>query len=508
MTTTSETELKDIFENSYSYILYNSFDNVNDLSKYESYCSSIKSNNTYSNLEELCKKFVANLKNINEKNNEASSKVCLHLNYWILNEIAKKVENGERNLRNVSILSHFSSIRDTITNEFRSKWLGGGGASQYYCYCDFANILENWKEEKMMHDYIKNVETIKKNYCSKDDKKDTFKKYFIDIGNLYKKHLEECCPWPDDSCPNYFSCNPDYAPDKLLSDLKCKPKETRNGISLEGSPSSESNSNQSEELLNFGYLTCSTSHMHGDSAYPSCRIESQKVKVSDYPEQTVSIDRPTFPEVYELGKTVTQPKGDAGESSDVGKNSTEVAGSSPEGTSKTDICVRLEDEDSGSISNSDANLDSVSSSSSPPTSRSRKKCIEPGVRRHGTLGITVHGTDPIPHITVKRDGTIVTTIPSNPSTESTLSEEKSAAWTFPTMKIGMTFFLVLCFLIVSFLYCKFTPFGSFIRRKVLGKKEIEDGLYEKYADDYSSYDDEPMYENSRGRKLRIAYNSA
>ncbi|SBT56655.1 PIR Superfamily Protein [Plasmodium ovale wallikeri] len=494
--------LKDIFQNSYSYILYNSFDNVNGLSNYEDYCSGIKSKTAYSNLEELCKKFVANLKNINEKNNDTSSKVCLHLNYWILSEISKKIGNGENNLRNVSILSNFSSIRDTITNEFRSKWLGGGGVSQYYCFCDFENILENWKEEKIMHDYTKNVETIKKNYCSKDDKKDIFKKYLTDIGNLYKKHFEECCPWLDGSCPNYFSCNPDYAPDKLLSDLKCNSTETRNGMPVEGSASSESNSNQSEEWLNFGYLTCSTtSHMHGDSSYPSCRIESQKVKVSDYPAQTVNIGKPTFPEVYELEETPTQPNDDASESSDKGKNTIEV-------TSKTNICVRLEDEDSGSTSNSDDNLDSASSSSSPTASRSRKKCIEPGVREHGTIGITVRGTDPIPHITVKSDGTIVATIPSSLSTESTLSEEKSAAWTFPTMKISMTFLLVLGFLIVSFLYCKFTPFGSFIRRKVFGKKEIEDDLYERYADDYSSYDDEPMYENSHGRKLRIAYNSA
>ncbi|SBT73145.1 PIR protein [Plasmodium ovale] len=78
----------------------------------------------------------------------------------------------------------------------------------------------------------------------------------------------------------------------------------------------------------------------------------------------------------------------------------------------------------------------------------------------------------------------------------------------PFYVITLSMFTVIGIFFILFAFYKFTPFGSWLNRKVHKKKKIKDYFPEEHDQELLVHDLEPTYINSRNRKLQLLYHSA
>ncbi|SBT47279.1 PIR Superfamily Protein [Plasmodium ovale wallikeri] len=97
---------------------------------------------------------------------------------------------------------------------------------------------------------------------------------------------------------------------------------------------------------------------------------------------------------------------------------------------------------------------------------------------------------------------VTTATPINDSGTSSSVENVSNPVYF---KIGTSGALVMGVLFISFLYYKFTPFGSLFRKRDRRISSIEDDFHEEYMQQFSSHDSEYEDVHSHNRRIKIAY---
>lgn len=231
------------------------------------------------------------MKNINENESKNSSDFCLHLNYWIYDEIGKKIGNNSENLYKLPFVPYFNNVRD--------KNIIG---NKSYCYHNFYENLNYMRQVNHLHHYIKNYNYIKKKFCSQKSNKEIFKKYPKDIHAIYMDHYRESWPFMNNIFLKYFSWDSYCNPNKFISEEECKDEalhqNPRRSVTRLQRQQNTGGLN-SQNLLNLGYLNCKTKYMYGDKTYTSFRIDPLSVKASDYVTQSVSISRPRFTKIYE-----------------------------------------------------------------------------------------------------------------------------------------------------------------------------------------------------------------
>ncbi|SBT55368.1 PIR Superfamily Protein [Plasmodium ovale wallikeri] len=194
-----------------SYQIYKEFNaSVND-EKYKDYCKTIPNSTDYKEVKELCHKFVRNVKEIADMDNrEYRKNRCLHSLYWTYNEISKIFSNDSNKINESDILNKFYSIGKRIDAE-RNKYI----CSHYFIEEDF----DERREEKDLHDYFKNYDTIKTIIPHNEEECKMFHTYLQHLTSVYDK--QDCCDWW--VCEDYFSCNPDDKPHVILNKLNnCK----------------------------------------------------------------------------------------------------------------------------------------------------------------------------------------------------------------------------------------------------------------------------------------------
>ncbi|GAW79398.1 variable surface protein [Plasmodium gonderi] len=207
--------IEDILKELPSYKLYEDFNKdiePKEKSEYEKYCNKISDYNVdFPWLSDFCVKFAKNLTNVDITKGANSKHRCLQLNYWIYEEILKNHKNKRDNVYDMKFFRKIYEIGKEINNKKRDN---------YYCCSYFYGVLDEWKKEKYLHDYFINYEEINKKISSSNYKCNEYYNYLIYINKIYKEHKDNCCTFGDIYCHGYFDCDNNKNPSNLISKLK------------------------------------------------------------------------------------------------------------------------------------------------------------------------------------------------------------------------------------------------------------------------------------------------
>ncbi|KAI4839092.1 hypothetical protein MKS88_002608 [Plasmodium brasilianum] len=219
MSSTSDNSWEKLLVGSPSYHIYKQFDNEVNEAKYDRYCSPFKNSGNGADLEylKLCKKMSRNTDILSKYHNKNEfTTLCSHYRYWTYYNIKRVLGEKTGNDKAKPIIHKFMQTQNNINEIYNA----------YYCKYDFENdILERlniMNEEKYLYDYFQNYDNIKTSDACNAVKSEEYEKYLNHIIELYNKHKtqKECCIgsfWPE--CEDYFKCNDEFDPKKLLSTL-------------------------------------------------------------------------------------------------------------------------------------------------------------------------------------------------------------------------------------------------------------------------------------------------
>ncbi|SCO66326.1 VIR protein [Plasmodium vivax] len=238
MSQLDENELKEILGGSKSYDIYEIFNKEvkeNDCKECISKIGQHK--DKYQDIFATCNKIEKNLKEIvaMQNVNDRRSR-CNQFQYWVYDQIRKFYIKYEKDSVAKSAVSKLYEVGSNINR-----------AKTTPCAYYSSEKLKILKEEKDLYDYFNNHKSVKSKISTPNDKCDKYKKYLNHIDMLYKKHKDEngdhdCCFFTYE-CTNYFMCEDEYDPDKLIKALKCeeqkvplKPKVVSGSTTTGGDP--------------------------------------------------------------------------------------------------------------------------------------------------------------------------------------------------------------------------------------------------------------------------------
>lgn len=199
--------------------LYDELNKKDTIDNYKYYCTELEKHEcTHPGVTTLCTKAVKNLIHLSlMPQNEERDERCFTLKHWLYQEIRKIFH---RNTTNASYEPVITKLKDVVLRINNTHFSGKP------CYCSFDGTLNEWKEQKYLHDYFKSFDSIE-SFINKDQ--DACKKHFGSVNytnKLYEKYIGECCycfksghckEW----CPDYFKCEDTLNPYNLYLKLKC-----------------------------------------------------------------------------------------------------------------------------------------------------------------------------------------------------------------------------------------------------------------------------------------------
>ncbi|GAB69495.1 hypothetical protein PCYB_002440 [Plasmodium cynomolgi strain B] len=161
--------------------------------------------------------------------NEERDERCFSLKHWLYQE-TRNIFN--QNSTNVNYEPAITKLMDVILRINNTHFSGK------QCYCSFDGTLNEWKEEKDLHDYFKSFSSIEsfingnEDACIKNFGRVNY------INRLYKKYIGECCycfksGHCNEWCPDYFKCEDNLNPYNLYLKLKCKEEHTKDFIKVD-----------------------------------------------------------------------------------------------------------------------------------------------------------------------------------------------------------------------------------------------------------------------------------
>ncbi|CAG9483121.1 unnamed protein product [Plasmodium vivax] len=213
-------DLKKILKETASEKIYDEFNNTVTSDDYKKNCNAIfNSDNENTTLKNLCYKYERNINKLaNEQDKIGARDRCFHFMCWIFDEIRKINSSNSYNFNHLDVLNKFHDVEKLIIKDINSTQ---DANNKYLCRSHFTyHDLEERKNVKYMHDYIKNYDQIKQNMISGNTDCRMYRNYVEFIKILYTKHKEECCKHWNTECHKYFSCDPFYDPNNLLSALE------------------------------------------------------------------------------------------------------------------------------------------------------------------------------------------------------------------------------------------------------------------------------------------------
>ncbi|SBT00124.1 PIR Superfamily Protein [Plasmodium malariae] len=246
MSTTNDNSWDKILVGSPSYNIYKEFDSEVKEEIYNKYC--IEFNNQQDEISRqgcsLCKKIARNVDKLSNylKNIEYTPQ-CSHYKYWAYHNIKKILGDNIENEKAKPLINKLLQAQNSMNKDYYL----------YYCQYSFGdNISQRLNDkinEKHLHDYFKNYDSIKKSDTCKNVKPEEYEKYLNYINNLYNKYRseKECCDgsWQYE-CFDYFNCSDEFDPSKLLSSLTSKGNKDCDNLKIFEKPLTFFNSDNSE----------------------------------------------------------------------------------------------------------------------------------------------------------------------------------------------------------------------------------------------------------------------
>ncbi|SBT83642.1 PIR protein [Plasmodium ovale] len=210
---------------------YKKYEHLNEdvtVNDFDNYCREIFTlAGNDSEMGILCKKLARNYKRITQTKKEERGDTCVYFKYWLYDEIRKlsKSEVYKKYLSGIN--NNFQKVTNSICLKF------------YDCPCTYTiqvNYLDDFGEEKNLHDYFKNLSILENKIKSPGINSQSYHEYVSYINDLYKKHIDEneCCNgWGD--CTHYFVCDDDAVPEKLLAKISLPRENSKGGTQAQDS---------------------------------------------------------------------------------------------------------------------------------------------------------------------------------------------------------------------------------------------------------------------------------
>ncbi|KMZ94673.1 hypothetical protein PVMG_02562 [Plasmodium vivax Mauritania I] len=166
------------------------------------------------NIAAKIKRNIDYLKSIN--NAKEYRITCLYYKYWMYEQIKNAINSKKNGKNDGAIIGDFVNFHKEYMEIAPSK-----------DDCEYQFIHKNlpeltyFIEQKHLHDYFVNYESIIKESVCNEITSAKYRKYIQSISDLYIQHKQECCDeYGMNDCPNYFNCYEGYNPNNILSALQ------------------------------------------------------------------------------------------------------------------------------------------------------------------------------------------------------------------------------------------------------------------------------------------------
>ncbi|CAI7718273.1 PIR protein [Plasmodium vivax] len=441
------------FKNLYSQIIHKALDKEVKNVNYDTYCPDIKLHETEkSDVKKLCKKIIHNLKDLSNNTDIGKNhrERCLNVKYWIYGQLIKLLnENGYSNNRE-SIIEYFRKAEDMIYYEL----IG----TKYSCSVEIDEDINKWKEKVILFDYFKNYDSlIQWNNSSDKQVCEKYSEYVNSIIPYYEKiKKSDCCGIKYLDCKDYFKCEEQYNPKIILKKLRC------NGKQAEDLPE---NTLAKDEKENGAAIPISDLKFHSFS----CTVIEKKD--GEPGEIRLCSVRPlyeyTYPPAVESGLSDSTPAEGS------------VNGTDGEGAVST--------------SENEGEADCIAKNL---VRGANGKCEEPDVRRNGVIGFKVETSQPINR--VRSYISELNRMYSN-SEDNISKDPMFRSVTVGGLSVGVMFTL--------FAYYKFTPLGSWMRRKLQGNRRTIPNHLEYFEQAPLPRKAPSGNVNAKNKRINIAYQS-
>ncbi|SBS91055.1 PIR Superfamily Protein [Plasmodium ovale curtisi] len=139
---------------------------------------------------------------------------CKYFNFWIHDEIRKRLNNNEIDNNNISrILTLLLQVHYRIQSSPKPN----------ICYFDYYHKTDLilWKKLKDLYDYVQNFEDIKSKIANDDNLCPIYLKYLTYIESSYEDFKYECCN-NSEKCPNNLNLKDWCSTDDFLLKLSCE----------------------------------------------------------------------------------------------------------------------------------------------------------------------------------------------------------------------------------------------------------------------------------------------
>ncbi|SBS91883.1 PIR Superfamily Protein [Plasmodium ovale curtisi] len=548
----------DILKGSDSYEIYQGMNNECTKSECKAHCTSLTTyDQEYEGVSSLCQKFARNLKDVNNMQNEKHNTHCLHLKYWIYGKLMKMNKNKLVYTENLPFITALRSVMNSINRTSKN----------IVCYVNFSGRLKDLEEEKLMHDYFRNYNIIKSRKHRNKDNCEKYKEYVTGIIPIYEQFKNDCCEdyyyLGDYECRNYFKCNEIYDPNKLILKLNCDtekyPEDIGSGSYTErGDQEVDSEIPKSDNHMTIKHINCSelkvnnellgyrcddpAYRQHGEKGFATvstAETEERSSFVMKASEAIKSIQNGICTPINDnsgnlsiLNCDFTKSKGMVqGKFSAESQVEAEAPSKSNEQIEKGDGLVDgikllsvhrgvpnigLKPEDNREETTFNNSPSQIRTSLFPEVSIKEREAYED--EKEETCDDSSSGNrnsqcKNMLHVNGKNGE-------QADSTRSSRDHEVGRTYDthFPVIlgekpnlllsngfRISVTGVLILGIALVFFVYYKFTPFGTWLHKRMSKKKRKSYEHYEEFSQEFPENYLETLSENSQNKRLRIAY---
>ncbi|KAI4833958.1 uncharacterized protein MKS88_000194 [Plasmodium brasilianum] len=463
MITLAKEELNKILEKSPSSVIYNVLNANISGTHYDTCCADFKEKDNVNGTYMLCKQIARNAEYLSKRIHDAGyNRLCLHYKYWIYGKIKDILGDKLENEEGKTLIGKIFQLQKCINETYNS----------YYCQYKLGNNISdefNKKlEEKYLHDYFHNYDSIRTYDACNSVSFKNYKDYFQNMATLYKNHKSNynCCdnPWWTD-CSDYFlSCSDEFDPNETLSLLNSKGVNNCSMLKKIEKPSAfmntfSSGSYHRDSMDSDYFLRCT--YIKGEKYEPN-NPNGSTLTCNVFPTSDNSINNPNSP-YHSPPLAISPNRTDAQEEtprdSELQQQSTRLNGSSGQENQQSL---------SGQLYQKKDKITPEFCQKQGLLKSSEGICREPSVRNTPMIG--AKWKIYTPQGKVKYSPEIISVLFKN--------SDKSNIFSNNIFRVGIAFTLIMGIISTIYIYYKFTPFGRGFHKKASRKKRIDDYYYD------------------------------
>ncbi|GAW84608.1 variable surface protein [Plasmodium gonderi] len=376
------------------------------------------------------------------------------------------------------------------------------------CFFNYNCLYSECREMKHLYEYFRNYDAININVNCEKMENYLYLKYLKYINSLYKMHKNECCSYGAELCTDYFlRCDKAYNPQNLISALESRNREEckriKESIKPNTSEDSQTINANSEDNMFIKYLTCSRVN---DSEFKNKGLRCQEPQHSPHlknqhsPRGPVKNQQTSASQLYGKqitldGKTVNAVLISDNHRKITGENENSATRENPESPRTSNLYTFFPEVTRSARKNYIREAKTACSDGKTTSEYCRKskkyKAIINSANYNSKYITNESGVGNVDDDTFTIDSSSTNSILQN----------------LP-FRIGVVILITLGAIFTFFLYYKFTPFGSWLRYRIKGKKKNKYMYHREPSHKSLNYPEERMHQGPRKKKIHIVYHNS